>query len=64
MKKIKPNYVIGFSDKQSHDLQNRLDQIINDLDKVTSGTIHLVKLIEDLRDIRDDIPCTCGEEYD
>lgn len=47
------------TDKESHDLQNRLDQVIGDLDLGASGT-YLAKLIEDLKNIRDDIPCSCG----
>ncbi|HIE73844.1 MAG TPA: hypothetical protein EYQ06_06215 [Flavobacteriales bacterium] len=49
------------TDKESHDLQNRLDQVIGDLDLGASG-MYLAKLIEDLRNIRDDLPCSCGEE--
>ena len=49
------------TDKESHDLQNRIDHIIDELEEGASGT-YLIKLVNELREIRDDLPCSCGEE--
>ena len=44
-----------------NDIEPRIDRIIDELEGGISGTA-LAKLIEDLRDIRDDIPCDCEDE--
>jgi|TARA_B110000263_G_scaffold240715_1_gene244191 hypothetical protein len=48
------------TDKESHDLQNRLDHIIDEL--VIQNHLYLIKFVNELREIRDDLPCSCGEE--
>ena len=48
------------TDKESHDLQNRLDKIIDELEDGSGAGWS--KCVENLRDVRDDLPCSCGEE--
>ena len=47
------------TDEESHDLQNRLDIVI---DKIADKNANMVLVMAELIKIRDDIPCSCGEE--
>ena len=67
-----------FDDGISHDLQDRIDTVMDILRNIRKEskdwsefqcrkkdktTLYRLKLIVDtLEEIRDDIPCTCGEE--
>jgi len=50
---------LEWDDEKSHELQNRIDNLI---DNIKEGNV--TDLIKELVKIRDDIPCSCGEEYD
>ena len=61
------------TDETSHDLQNRIDGLLDLIDNVTlrsDGNLRINELktikeiMQKLRGIRDDIPCTCGEEVE
>tara|TARA_B100001245_G_C22735261_1_gene356752 strand:+ start:524 stop:733 length:210 start_codon:yes stop_codon:yes gene_type:complete len=61
------------TDETSHDLQNRIDGVLDLIDNVTlrsDGNLYqsqrqaLKEITQKLRGIRDDIPCTCGEEVE
>ena len=54
-----------FDDDDSHELQDRIDGVIDLIDyvRVYDNELKTIKeIIVKLRGIRDDIPCTCGEE--
>jgi len=50
---------LEWDDGIAHDLQNRIDNLI---DNIKEGNV--TELIKELVKIRDDIPCTCGEEHE
>ena len=64
------------TDETSHDLQNRIDGVLDLIDFVRvydrqNGSYHRInelkiikEIMQKLRGIRDDIPCTCGEEVE
>ena len=54
------NDVIGFTDENSHYIQNKVDLILDMVD----GGFDKKDIILSLVEVRDMIPCTCGEEYD
>tara|TARA_B100000929_G_scaffold83675_1_gene65353 strand:+ start:934 stop:1125 length:192 start_codon:yes stop_codon:yes gene_type:complete len=55
------------TDETSHDLQNRIDGVLDLIDfvRVYDNELKIIKeIMQKLRGIRDDIPCTCGEEVE
>ena len=48
---------LEWDDEMAHGLQNRIDNLI---DNIREGNV--TDLIKELVKIRDDIPCSCGEE--
>ena len=48
---------LEWDDEKSHELQNRIDNLI---DNIKEGNV--TDIIKELVKIRDDIPCSCGEE--
>ena len=52
--------VRGFSDENSHYIQNKVDLILD----MVKNNFDKKDIILSLIEVRDMIPCTCGEEYD
>jgi len=51
------------NDEKSHDLQNRIDTIMDMLKPPKIITKSLIGIVLDmLENVRDDIPCSCGDE--
>jgi hypothetical protein len=58
-----------FDDDISHELQGRIDNVIDMLQEIIPDAKNpfkewkkLGKVVSELANIRDNIPCTCGEE--
>lgn len=48
------------TDKESHNIQNEIDQV---MDRLLDPNLDLWETRKKLEEIRDSIPCSCGEEH-
>ena len=58
--------MVELTDKQSHYLQNEIDVIKDTLvyEFNLKNQIWIPKLLEKLEELRDEIPCSCGDKND